>query len=147
MNPPRLVLDTNVVLSALLFSSSALAWLRRAWQAKTIRPLASRETTMELIRVLAYPKFRLTASEREDLLADYLPFCETVAVPDGIEVPVCRDPLDRPFPELAVAGKADWLVTGDNDLLVLAPDSSVPIVTPATLRETLGASMTNDPPS
>ena len=89
-------------------------YLRRAWQAKTIRPLASRET---------------------------------VAVPDGIEAPVCRDPLDRPFPELAVAGKADWLVTGDNDLLVLAPDSSVPIVTPATLRETLGASMTNDPPS
>lgn len=147
MNPPRLVLDTNVVLSALLFSSSALAWLRRAWQAKTIRPLASRETTMELIRVLAYPKFRLTAGEREDLLADFLPFCETVAVPAGIEVPVCRDPLDRPFLELAVAGKADWLVTGDNDLLVLSPDFSVPIVTPAALREILDASLTIDSPS
>ncbi len=144
MNPPRLVLATNVVLSALLFSSSALAWLRRAWQAKTIRPLASRETTMELIRVLAYPKFRLTASEREDLLADFLPFCETVAVPTGIEVPVYRDPQDRPFLELAVAGKTDCLVTGDNDLLVLAPDFSVPIVAPAALREILDAILTVD---
>ncbi len=55
MNPPRLVLDTNVVLSALLFSSRALTWLRRAWHAELIRPLASRETAMELIRVLTYP--------------------------------------------------------------------------------------------
>ncbi len=147
MNPPRPVLDTNVVLSALLFSSSALAWLRRAWQADMIRPLASRETTMELIRVLGYPKFRLTAGEREDLLADFLPFCETAAVPDGIEVPVCRGPPDRPFLKLAVAGKADWLVTGDNDLLVLAPDFSVPIVTPAALRELPDASLTIDSPS
>ncbi len=102
---------------------------------------------MELIRVLAYPKFRLTAGEREDLLADFLPFCETVAVPAGIQVSVCRDPLDRPFPELAVAGMADRLVTGDNDLLVLSPDFSVPIVTPAALRELLDAILTIDSPS
>ncbi len=140
MNPPRLVLDTNVVLSALLFSAGALAWLRRAWQSKTILPLASRQTTMELIRVLACPKFRLTDVEREDLLGDFLPYCETVSVPDGIEVPVCRDLLDRPFLEVAVAGKADWLVTGDSDLLSLSSTFAVPIVTLAALRETLGAS-------
>ena len=145
MSPPRLVLDTNVVLSALLFSSSALSWFRRAWQAKTIRPLVSRETTMELIRVLAYPKFRLTVEERQDLLEDFLPWCETVAVPDGIEVPACRDPLDRPFLELAVSGKADWLVTGDNDLLVLASAFSVPIITPASLREILDNVAATDP--
>ena len=94
---------------------------------------------MELIRVLAYPKFRLTDVEREDLLGDFLPYCETVTVPDGIEVPVCRDPLDRPFLEVAVAGKADWLVTGDSDLPSLAPAFEAPIVTPAALREILGA--------
>ena len=137
VSPPRLVLDTNVVLSALLFSSRSLTWLRREWQAKAIQPLASRETAMELIRVLAYPKFRLTEDEREDLLGDILPWCETVTVPEGIEVPVCRDPLDRPFLKLAVAAEADWLVTGDNDLLDLATIFSVPIVTPATLRDIL----------
>ena len=139
VSPPRLVLDTNVVLSALLFSSGALTWLRRAWQAKMIQPLASHETTMELIRVLAWPKFRLTDGEREDLLGNILPWCETVTVPEGIEVPECRDPLDRPFLELAIAAEADWLVTGDKDLLDLASTFSVPIVTPATLREILGA--------
>ena len=140
MNPPRLVIDTNVLLSALLFSSGSLTWLRRAWQAKTIRPLVSRETTMELIRVLAYPKFRLTEDEREDVLGDLLPWCESITVPKGIEVPECRDPLDRPFLELAVAAEADWLVTGDKDLLAVAATFSVPIVTPASLREILETS-------
>ena len=140
MNPPRLVLDTNVLLSALLFSSGTLTWLRRAWQAKTIRPLVSRETAMELIRVLAYPKFRLTEDEREDVLGDFLPWCETVTVPKGVQVPECRDPLDRPFLELAVVAEADWLVTGDKDLLALESAFSVPIVTPASFREILGIS-------
>ena len=145
MNPPRPVLDTNVVLSALLFSSRSLTWLRRAWQARTIRPLVSRETAMELIRVLAYPKFRLNEDEREDLLGDFLPWCEMVTVPEGIEVPECRDPMDRPFLKLAVAAQADWLVTGDRDLLVLAATFSVPIVTPASLREILEAGRVANP--
>ena len=145
MNPPRLVLDTNVLLSALLFSSGALTWLRRAWQVKTIRPLVSRETAMELIRVLAYPKFRLSVDEREDLLGDFLPVCEIVPVPKGIEVPECRDPLDRPFLELALAAEVDWLVTGYNDLLDLASVFSAPIVTPASLREILSTGAAFNP--
>ena len=56
----RVVLDTNVLLSALLFYQGSVAWLRHAWQSEAIRPLASRDTTEELIRVLAYPKFKLT---------------------------------------------------------------------------------------
>ena len=59
-----------------------------------------------------YPKFRLTGDEREDLLADYLPWCETVIVSKPPAVPECRDFSDRPFLELALAGKADALVTG-----------------------------------
>ena len=137
MTRPRLVLDTNVLLSALLFHQGALSWLRHAWQSKTIRPIASRDTTAELIRVLSYPKFRLTDDEREDLLGDYLPWCETVAVPDLTQIPECRDPFDRPFLKLALAARADALVTGDNDLLALAEVFSVPILRPAALRERL----------
>lgn len=54
----RVVLDTNVLLSALLFPAGSLSWLRQAWQSEALRPLASRDTTAELIRVLTYPKFR-----------------------------------------------------------------------------------------
>lgn len=135
MTPARLVLDTNVLLSALLFHTGRLSWLRGAWRSDRVRPLASRETTLELIRVLAYPKFALSAEERRDLLDDYLPFCETVVVSDPPPgVPECRDPGDRPFLELALAGRADALVTGDADLLALADTFAVPVVSPAALR-------------
>ena len=131
----RLVLDTNVLLSALLFPAGSLSWLRQAWQSEVVRPLASRDTAAELIRVLTYPKFRLNDDEREDLLADYLPWCETVIVSEPPPVAVCRDPSDRPFLELALAGQADALVTGDSQLLALAPRFSVPIITPNAIRD------------
>lgn len=138
MTLPRLVLDTNVLLSALLFPAGAASWIRAEWRAGRIRPLASRDTTAEFLRVLAYPKFALTAMERNDLLDDYLPWCDTVVVPDpSPTVPECRDSFDRPFLELALAGRADALVTGDADLLVLADSFTVPILTPAALRERL----------
>ena len=145
MTPVRPVLDTNVLVSALLFHSGTLLWLGGAWRSGHIRPLASRQTTAELIRVLAYPKFALSAGERRELLDDYLPFCETVAVPETPpSVPECRDPFDRPFLELALAGRADALVTGDTDILALAKEFSVPILSPAAFRERLSMGDVSD---
>jgi putative PIN family toxin of toxin-antitoxin system len=138
MSPPRLVLDTSVLLSALLFRSASMTWLRTAWQSETILPLASRDTVSELLRVLGYPKFGLTAPDRDDLLADYLPWCETVTIPTPPPtVPDCRDPFDQPFLLLALAGRADALVTGDRDLLALADAFPVPILTPADMKAQL----------
>ncbi len=137
MRPLRTVLDTNVLVSALLFPEGSTSWLRRTWRSRTILPLVSRETASELVRVLGYPKFSLTRHERDDLLADYLPFCEPVVVEEPLPLPDCRDPFDRPFLALSVAGQADALVTGDADLLALAPDFAVPIVTPNALKERL----------
>ena len=133
----RLVLDTSVLLSALLFPTGSLSWLRHAWQSEAIRSLASRDTTAELLRVLHYPKFRLTGGEREDLLSDYLPWCETVIVSKPPAVPECRDAADRTFLELALAGQPDALATGDGDLLALASVFSVPSLTPNTARDRL----------
>lgn len=138
MSAPRLVLDTNVLLSALLFRSGSLAWLRAAWQSESIRPLASRDTVAELIRVLAYPKFRLAEEDRVQLLGDYLPWCETLAEPQATDIPDCRDPFDRKFLVLAIAAQADALATGNKDLPALAQIFAVPILTPAALREQLG---------
>ena len=138
MTPVRPVLDTNVLVSALLFHAGALSWLRGAWRSGRIRPLAGQQTTTELVRVLAYPKFALSDGERQELLDDYLPYCESVALPEPPPaVPACRDPFDRPFLELALAGHADALVTGDADLLALAEAFPVPILTPAAFRERL----------
>ena len=138
MTAPRVVFDTNVLVSALLFPAGRLSWLRAAWQSEAVVPLASRDTTRELIRVLSYPKFRLTEDERDDLLADYLPWCETVAVSEPQDTPDCRDPFDRAFLELALAGGADALITGDDDLLALAPACPVTILPPSAARDLIG---------
>ena len=84
--------------------------------------------------MLAYPRFALTPGEREDLLAEYLPFAETVRAEPAPPVPECRDPFDRAFLKLAVAGQADSVVTGDQDLLVLAPRFRIPILRPDEAR-------------
>lgn len=130
--PPRVVLDTNIVISALVFGGGTPHALRKAWHSGRCTPLLSSATAVELIRALAYSRFKLTAADQEDLLADYLPFCTTIRMPAKAPVvPECRDPFDRPFLELALAGKAHFLVTGDNDLLSLAARFSCPIVSAA----------------
>ncbi len=130
--PPRVVVDTNLVLSALVFATGTPGALRQAWQQAHFQPLVSNPTAAELLRALAYPKFKLSPAEQEELLADYLPWCETVGIPEPPPVtPPCRDPSDQPFLHLAVAGKADFLITGDADLLALAGTFSCPITTAA----------------
>lgn len=127
---PRVVIDTNLVLSALVFAQGRLSPLRHAWQGAHCQPLVSSVTAAELIRVLAYPKFKLTDSEQQELLADYLPYCTTVRMPaKPPRTPVCRDLFDLPFLQLSVAGKAAYLVTGDQDLLSLAGKFVCPIMT------------------
>jgi uncharacterized protein len=127
---PRAVLDTNVVLSALLFSRGRLARLPLEWRQASFHPLVSRATAEELMRTLAYPKFKLTVEEQRELLADYLPYCTTVDMPGKPpRTPPCRDAFDVPFLQLAVVGNADYIVTGDRDLLSLKGRISSGIVT------------------
>jgi putative PIN family toxin of toxin-antitoxin system len=117
------VLDTNVVVSALRFRTGTMPRFRQLWQRGAIVPLLSTATTKELLRVLAYPKFRLTDDEQRELLDDYLPYGQVVRTserPNALaHVPTCRDPHDQMFLDLAQAGEAALLVTGDEDLLAL----------------------------
>ena len=126
---PRVVIDTNLVLSALVFAQGRLMPLRHAWQGAHCQPLLSSVTAAELLRVLAYPKFKLPAADQQELLADYLPYCTTVRMPiKPPKTPACRDLLDLPFLQLAIVGKADYLVSGDKDLLSLAGQFVCPII-------------------
>ena len=129
----RVVFDTTTVVSALLFAHGRLAWLREHWGERGCVPLISRVTAAELTRVLRYPKFELTSSDCQELLADYLPYCEAVEV--GKRCPlVCKDANDQPFLDLAQSGKADLLVSGDRHLLALAGKTVFPIETPDAYR-------------
>lgn len=121
----RVVFDTNTVVSALLFEQGELSWLRLHWRLGRATALVSRATVGELIRVLTYPKFGLEKAEIEALLADYLPYTEAVEVSPQKTNPRCRDADDQMFVDLAIAGKADVLVTGDRALLEMKIGSAV----------------------
>lgn len=134
---PRAVLDTNVLVSALLFRSGRLSWLRQAWQTMALRPVMAKPTTEELLRVLAYPKFRLSAADVEALLEELLPWVEVFAapIPSVVKRWTVRDPKDQIFLDLALGAGVDLLVTGDADLLVLSDQvEGLQICQPADLK-------------
>ena len=111
--------------------------MSQAWQSSDLAPVASWETIAELRRVLGYPKFNLSLSRQIGAMRQYHLWCEIVTIAEPPAAPECRDPRDRPFLELAAAAQADALVTGDGDLLALAPVFSIPIITPTALRARL----------
>jgi putative PIN family toxin of toxin-antitoxin system len=102
------------------------------------RPIVSAATVEELVRVLAYPKFRLTADEREEILGDYLPFVEVVTVSGRSAVaPQCADPDDQMFLELGLAGHAALIVTGDEKLLGVEGQCPFKVVSAVQARSIL----------
>lgn len=119
----RVVLDTNVVLSALLFRSGRLSPLRHSWQGQRFVPVVCKQTMRELVRVLGYKKFKLSPADANHILAMYMPYVEVHTLEHSAStmarVPQCRDPKDQIFLDLAHSAQVDCLVTGDEDLLVL----------------------------
>ena len=130
----RAVLDTNVLISALLFSGLP-SRLVTAWQSVQFQPVVSRSILDEYLRALAYPKFHLTIDEIRGLMEEeLLPFVETVTV-KGVSIQLDRDPDDAKFIECALAGNVPWIISGDSDLLDLGKVESIRIV---TVKEFLG---------
>lgn len=132
----RAVLDTNVLVSALLFTGPP-SQLVPAWQSSRLRPVLSAEILEEYLRVLAYPKFALTNSEIHSLIEDdLLPFVDTVRT-KPLTVPSLRDPDDLKFIACAKQARVRWLVSGDDDLLSLDRVGGVVIVSVTTFLKFL----------
>jgi uncharacterized protein len=133
--PIRAVLDTNVLVSALLFEHGRLSWLRTSWQSSQVIPLLAQPTALELLRVLAYSKFKLQPQERDQLLGDLLPWCETWRGPLTSSIHTVRDGHDQVFLDLALTAQADALVSGDGDLLAVKEQvPALRIFTPAEFQ-------------
>lgn len=125
----RVVLDTNVLVSALLFRGR-LSQFVGLWKEQVITPVLSKESYAEFRAVLKYPKFGLTPYEIDTLLQDeILPFFEVVEITGPVPA-ICRDPGDDIFLAVAAAVEADWLVTGDADLQSLSNHQRTRIVSP-----------------
>lgn len=134
MTAERAVLDTNVLISAALFvSSKPFAALKHVVDTGVL--IFSNETFEELASRMMRPKFDSYVSERtrQAFLVDLAAVAEWTAITGAVHV--CRDPDDDKMLETAIAGHADWLVTGDADLLELNPFRGLSIVTPAEFLE------------
>jgi putative PIN family toxin of toxin-antitoxin system len=134
----KVVFDTNVLVSALLFKGE-LSQLVDLWKSSRIIPLFSKETFEEFRAVLAYPKFRLSPAEiRAIIEIDVLPFFEIVEGTDAVSG-ICKDPDDDKFIACAVSGDAEFLVTGDRQLCDVRKHKAVKIVKAADFMRALGA--------
>ena len=125
----RFVFDTNVVVSALLLTGSIPRQaFDKALNQGTI--LISVPVILELADVLSRKKLNkyLREDERMRFLVGLLK--ETELIDTVAPIAICRDPKDDKFLELAVDGNADYIVTGDADLLVLHPFRGIQILTP-----------------
>ena len=126
----RVVLDCNVLVSALLFDTSipGKALLRAKSISSTL--LISHHVFTELIEVLMRPKFdKYVSKEIRQLFFEELKIlCTNVEITENIKL--CRDPKDDMYLELALSGKADCIITGDQDLLAINPFENIPIITP-----------------
>ncbi len=129
MSESRFVLDTGVLVSALLLPLSVPRQAVDLAFAHEI-VMVSAAFIDELNEVLRRPKFNRYLEEKERLLF-LSAFIRDAAVVDVTENPTaCRDPEDDKFLELAVAGDATCIVSGDRDLLVLSPFRGIPVLTP-----------------
>ena len=130
MKTNRFDFDTNVIVSALMFPRSLP---RQAFNLgyATGKILVSSATVRELEEILSRKKFEkyFSVEERIKFVAKFFTDAEIIEISETISA--CRDRKDDKFLEVAVNGKADYLITGDRDLLVLHPFRNIQILTPA----------------
>jgi putative PIN family toxin of toxin-antitoxin system len=123
------VIDNNTLISRLLLPNSIPAEATRMAVQQGVL-LLSAQTLQELVNVLNRKKFDKYVSiyERQEFVRKLVTIAMTIEIIENITV--CRDPKDNKFLELAVNGKAKFIITGDRDLLILNPFKDVEILTP-----------------
>ena len=129
----RAVIDTNVLVSGLLWRGAPHALLERVRDGSLV--LASSPALLaELEDVIGRAKFDAilirSNTSRERSLAEVRELAEIIE-PPPLAIPVCRDPDDDAVLALALAAHADLIVSGDDDLLALKRHQGIPIFDPA----------------
>jgi putative PIN family toxin of toxin-antitoxin system len=136
----RAVIDTNVLLSGLLWHGAPNVLLQTVRDG-LLTLISSPSLLAELERVIQRPKFDAiltrSSTSRDQVLAELRLLAEVIE-PAPLPQPVCRDPDDDAVLALALAAQADFIVSGDDDLLTLASYQGIRIVTPAQAIQLAG---------
>jgi putative PIN family toxin of toxin-antitoxin system len=118
----RVVLDTNVLVSGLMYPRSVPGRIVGAWRESRFDLVLSLEQLAEIGRVLAYRKIRKVLRWDDEtigrLLKQLFLRAEIIEADESV-TKALRDPTDAPILSSFIAGRADYLVTGDADLLAL----------------------------
>lgn len=137
----RVVIDTNVLLSGLLWHGAPHVLLEHV-RAGTFGLVSSPAILAELEIVIARPKFDVilarSNTSREIALAELRQLAEVIE-PPRLDYPVCRDPDDDAVLALALAAQADMIISGDDDLIALTHFQGIPISAPAQASERIEA--------
>ena len=131
----RVVPDTNVLVSALLFGGNPQKIMDRAL-ARSVDLVLSRQILEELEGVLCGRKFKYPAEVARSVIQEIESISDMVAPSRRIDI-MQADPYDNMILECAIAGKVDYIVFGDSHLLDLGEFEGIKIVTPAQLLEIL----------
>ena len=132
----RTVIDTNVIVSAILFGGIP-GELISLWKSGHIQPLASKDIIDDYIKVLTYPKFKLSEKEINYILYnEILPYFEVVTLKPGQAI-IQKDPSDDKFLHCANAGRASVIISGDQHLINLKSYGKIKILTPSQFLEKL----------
>ena len=133
----RVVLDTNVLVSGLAYPGSVPGRIVATWRQGGLDVVLSHYILDELVRVLPrLPRVQMSTAEIRDL-ADSLMFLADIVEPAGLADEDLRDPADQPVLLTLLAAQAQYLITGDKDLLALADRH--PVITPADFWARHGA--------
>lgn len=137
---PKLVLDTNTIISAFFWEGNESELFKKIEQGK-----AELYTTIEILKeiedVINRPKFNkimIEANSTSDEIMHKLVSLSHLVIAPKLNIKVCRDEKDDKFIECAVSSKADYIVSGDKDLLILKEYKRIPIIRTTKILELLG---------
>lgn len=139
----KIVLDTNVLISGMLLPKSVPGQIVQAWRKAQYTLVVSEKMLEEIERVLKYPKIQRRLNWSVEQTERYISllrfYTDVVSIAETLEAlppDVLRDPNDIPILATLLAGSADWLVTGDDDLHAVR--ENYPICSPAEFLSMLG---------
>lgn len=129
----QVVVDTNILVSGVIKPQGTIGEVIQRLRRREYTLLLSRATLDEVVAVLHRPKLRIKYQLNDRILRATLRLIvlRSELVEPDIQITACRDPNDNQFLEVAISGKADVIVSGDEDLRILTPYESIPIISPS----------------